>query len=45
LTFTLNGISYSATDSSSSRQPDKIDVFAAYFPNARPYYHMTLAVP
>jgi hypothetical protein len=45
LTFTLNGISYSTTDSSSSRQPDKIDVFAAHFPNARPYYDVTLAVP
>jgi hypothetical protein len=37
ITITLNGITYSTTDGSSTNQPRKIDVFAIYFPNARPY--------
>ena len=41
ITIALNGVTYSATDGSSSVQPQKIDAFAIYFPNARPYHLIT----
>jgi hypothetical protein len=36
-TFTFNGRTFNVTDSDSLYQPDKIDVFAVHFSNARPY--------
>jgi hypothetical protein len=43
VSITLNGLTYSTTDSSSSNQADRIDVFAIHFPNGRPYTLVTFA--
>jgi len=45
VSITLNGVTYTAPDSSSSNQPQKIDVFAIMLPNARPYDYVILSEP
>jgi hypothetical protein len=42
MTITLNGRTYSDTDSSSSEQPSKIDVIAVHMRNHRPYSRLVL---
>ena len=44
VSITLNGVTYSANDTNSSNQPQKIDVFAIMMPNGRPYDLITLGL-
>ncbi|HUT31828.1 MAG TPA: ThuA domain-containing protein [Sedimentisphaerales bacterium] len=45
ISITLNGITYTTVDDDPTDQPQKIDVFAMTFPNARNYTRWVLAVP
>jgi len=45
ISITLNGITYTAIDDEPENQPQKIDVFAITFPNARNYTRWVLAKP
>jgi len=45
ISITLNGITYTTTDDEPKDQPQKIDVFAITFPNARNYTRWVLARP
>jgi len=45
ISITLNGITYTTIDDEAADQPQKIDVFAITFPNARNYTRWVLAGP
>ncbi len=45
ISISLNGVTYTCTDDVADDQPQKIDVFAITFPNARNYTRWVLAVP
>jgi hypothetical protein len=45
ISITLNDITYTAIDEHPTDQPQKIDVFAITFPNARNYTRWVLAKP
>jgi len=43
VSITLNGKTFTRTDSDPNNQPEKIDTFAIHMPNARPYHNVVLA--
>jgi len=43
VSITLNGKTFTRTDSDPNNQPEKIDTFAIHMPNARPYHKVVLA--
>ena len=45
ISITLNGITYTAVDNEPKNQPQKIDVFAMEYPNARNYTRGVITVP
>jgi len=45
ISITLNGITYTTIDDEPENQPQKVDVFAITFPNARNYTRWVLAAP
>ena len=45
VSITLNGRTFTRTDSDPNNQPQRIDTFAIHMPNARPYHEVVLAPP